>query len=74
VYLAAGLGEATRVEHALEAAGVDYGVEVEQVVGADGLGLRTERSAAGFWVADAALDAAEQALKEAGLTEGLVRR
>jgi hypothetical protein len=74
VYLAVRLGEATRVEHVLDAAGVDYGVEVEPVIAADGLGLRTERNAAGFWVAGAAVEPAATALEKAGLVLGLVKR
>jgi hypothetical protein len=74
VYLALRLEEATRVESALDLAGVEYGVEVESLVQPDGLGLRTERNAAGFWIREVALDAAEAALLAAGLERGLVRR
>jgi len=49
-------------------------VEVEPVIAADGLGLRTERNAAGFWIAEAAVDAAATALEKAGLVLGLVKR
>jgi len=74
VYLAVRLDEATRVERALDEAGVEYGVEVEPVISADGLGLRTERNAAGFWVKDGAVEVAATALERAGLVLGLVKR
>ena len=73
VYLAAGLSEAKRVEATLDGAGVIYGVEVETLVGSDGLGLRSERSAAGFWVEETVVKTAFDALSKAGLVAGLVR-
>lgn len=74
VYLALGLDEAGRVERALDAAGVEYGVEVEAVDTRNGFGLRTQRNAAGFWIREPALDAAEAALLAAKLVKGLVQR
>jgi hypothetical protein len=74
VYLALKLDEATRVERALDGAGVEYGIEVEPIVQPDGLGLRTERNAAGFWIEEGALDLAEAALRSSGLLAGLVMR
>jgi len=74
VYLALGLEESTAVERALDAAGVEYGVEVETLDMPNGLGLRTSRNAAGFWIREPALDAAEAALVAAKLEKGLVLR
>lgn len=74
VYLAVGLEEAGAVERALDGAGVEYGVELEEVVRADGFGLRATRNAAGFWIREDALDAAEAALVAAKLEKGLVLR
>lgn len=74
VYLALGLEEAGAVERALEGAGVEYGVEVEEVTRPDVLALRTTRNGAGFWIREDALDAAEAALLAAGLKKGLVLR
>lgn len=74
VYLALALDEATRVEQVLDGAGVEYGVEVEALDARNGLGFRTERNAAGFWIREPALDAAESALLAARLVKGLVQR
>ena len=74
VYLALKLDEAGRAERALDGAGVSYGIEVEAIVQPDGLGLPTERNAAGFWIVEGALDKAEAALRAAGLVAGLVAR
>ncbi len=74
VYLALTVDEATAVERTLDAAGVEYGIEVEDVVQPNGLGLRTSRSCAGFWIREPSLDAAEAALAAAKLEKGLVLR
>jgi hypothetical protein len=74
VYLAVGMEEAAAVERALDGADVEYGVEVEEVVRSDGFGLLANRNAAGFWIREAALDAAEAALLAAKLEKGLVLR
>ncbi|MFO0584184.1 MAG: hypothetical protein U0229_18070 [Anaeromyxobacter sp.] len=74
VYLALKVEEATAVERTLDAAGVEYGIEVEDIVLPNGLGLKTTRSAAGFWIREPALDAAEAALVAAKLEKGLVLR
>lgn len=73
VYLAAGLMEARRVETTLDLAGISYGVELEALVGSDGLGLRQEHPAAGFWVDLAVVKTAYEALLKAELVSGLVR-
>ncbi len=74
VYLATRLEEAQAVERALDAAGMDYGVEVEEFVAPTALGSSAPRRGVGFWVEDAALDACAGALERAGLAAGLVRR
>ena len=74
VYLAVTLAEAQEVERALDAAGVDYAVEVEPFASPTALGSNAPRSGAGFWVAAAALDPAADALERAGRIAGLVRR
>jgi hypothetical protein len=74
VYLAAKVREGERVEAALDAAGLAYGVEVEPFTTPNVLLGVTERSGAGFWVAAADLDGAAAALERAGLVAGLVDR
>lgn len=73
VYLAAAVAEAQAVEQALDAAAVDYAIEVEAFPGAGVLG-GTARTGVGFWVRDAALDRAADALERAGHVRGLVDR
>jgi len=73
VYLAAALDEAQRVEAVLDAAGVDYAVEVEAYASGALLGVGA-RTGAGFWVGEASVDPACLALERAGLLKGLVDR
>jgi hypothetical protein len=72
VYLAAALDEARRIEAALEEAAVEFAVEVEEFASPMALGSR--RRAAGFWVREAELDRAADALERGGHVAGLVRR
>jgi hypothetical protein len=74
VYLAASLAEAEAAERALSGAGIEYGVEVEELAGRNLFGLRTSRRGAGLWVRAAAVDAAADALERAGCLAGLVER
>ncbi len=74
VYLAATLAEAQAVERTLEAAGVDFAVEVETFASPTALGSNAPRRGAGFWVAEGALDPAADALERAGRIAGLVHR
>ncbi len=74
VYLAASLAEAEAVERALDAAGIEFAVEVEEFASPTVLGWNALRSGAGFWVAQALLDRAADALERAGRIAGLVRR
>lgn len=73
VYLAARLDEAQAVERALDAAGIAYGVEVEEFVAPSALGSSAPRRGVGFWVDAAAVDASAGALERAELVAGLVR-
>ncbi len=73
VYLAASLSEAQRVEGVLDGLDLDYLAEPEQDAAPHALGARV-RSGVGFWVAEAALDPAADALERAGLVSGLVKR
>lgn len=74
VYLAASLAEARSVERALDAAGFEYGVEVESYTGRSVLAGGVTRRGAGFWVVADDLDATAAALERAGLVRGLVER
>ncbi len=74
VYLAATLAEAERVERALDAAGLVFGVEVETFTARTAFGSGAPRSGAGFWVAERDVDAGAGALEVAGLVAGLVER
>jgi hypothetical protein len=74
VYLAAALPEAEGVQAALDAAGVEYGVEVEVFASPTVLGSNAPRSGAGFWVVAADANASIDALERAGLFRGLVDR
>jgi hypothetical protein len=74
VYLAAALDEARRVEAALGAAGVAFGVEVETFATRGLLAGGTSRRGAGFWVAAGEADGAIDVLERAGLVRGLVVR
>lgn len=72
VYLAASLVEARTVEGALDAAGVVYAVEVEELASRSAFG--SQRRGAGFWVREPDLEAAATALERAGHLRGLVDR
>lgn len=73
VYLAATLSEARSVERELDGVGVEFLAEPEQYGAPSSLGARV-RTGVGFWVIEAALDAAAGALERAGLVAGLVQR
>ncbi len=73
VYLAASLAEAQRVEGVLDGIDVEYLAEPEQYAAPNALGSRV-RAGVGFWVTEAALDPAADALERAGLISGLVKR
>jgi hypothetical protein len=72
VYLAASVGEAQAVEAALDAAGLDYGVEVEEYAARSAF-LGSVRRGAGFWLAADQAPGAIDALERAALTRGLVK-
>lgn len=74
VYLAASLGEAQEVERALGEAGFEFAVEVEEFATRTALGSGGVRRGAGFWVREALLDGAADALQSAGFVAGLVDR
>lgn len=74
VYLAASLREAQEVERALSAAGLEFAVEVEEFASPTALGSNAARRGAGFWVREALLDGAADALQGAGCLAGLVDR
>jgi hypothetical protein len=74
VYLAMSLGEAQEAERVLEAAGVEYGVEVEVLASRTIFGLGSARRGAGIWVREALLADAAHALERAGCVGGLVDR
>ncbi len=74
VYLAATLSEAKAVEGALAAAEIDFAVEVETFASPTALGSNAPRRGAGFWVAEALLETAADALQRAGHLAGLVER
>ncbi len=74
VYLAARLAEAQRVEAVLDAAGLEYAVEVEELASRSMFGSAAPRRAVGFWVRPEAVDGCADALERAGLVAGLVRR
>ncbi len=74
VYLAASLGEAQQVERVLGAAGIEFAVEVEEFATRTVLGAGGMRRGAGFWVREAFLDDAADALQRAGCVAGLVDR
>jgi hypothetical protein len=74
VYLAAALGEAQKAEQALDAAGVEYAVEVEEFVARTILGTGSVRKGAGFWIREGDVEVACGALEKAGLVKGLVDR
>ncbi len=74
VYLAASLREAQAVETALSAAEVDFAVEVEAFASPTALGSNAARKGAGFWVREADLHRAADALERAGHVAGLVQR
>lgn len=73
VYLAASLSEAQRVEGVLDALELSYLAEPEQFTAPNALGSRV-RSGVGFWVEEASLNAAADALERAGMRSGLVKR
>jgi hypothetical protein len=74
VYLAASLGEAQDVERVLDAAGCEFAVEVEEYASRTALGSGGIRRGAGFWVREAILGPAADALERAGCVAGLVDR
>jgi hypothetical protein len=70
IYLASSLGAARKVEAVLDARGVDYVVQVEEL-GRTAL-FGTMRHAAGFYVSAGQAEYCREALAEAGLTHGIV--
>jgi hypothetical protein len=74
VYFALGLEEAERAEALLDAAGLTFAVEVEEVGGATMWGFGRPRRGAGVWIREADLDTACAALEKAGMVKGLVDR
>ncbi|HEX9052365.1 MAG TPA: hypothetical protein VF841_17695 [Anaeromyxobacter sp.] len=74
VYLAASLSEAQAAERVLTGAGLEYAVEVEELVTRTLFGLGATRRGAGLWVRAALLEAAADALERAGQVAGLVDR
>jgi hypothetical protein len=64
VYIAASLGDATRLEAILEAAGLDFGVEADEYEG--GFLFRTTRTGAFFYVLEADLEVARRIMREHG--------
>ncbi len=74
VYLAASLREAEEVEATLSAAGFEFAVEVEEFASPTALGSNAARRGAGFWVREALLGGAADALQRAGRVAGLVER
>jgi len=74
VYFALGLEEAQRAEAALDAVGLTFAVEVEEVGGRTLFGFGRPRRGAGVWIREAELDAACTALEGGGLVKGLVDR
>jgi hypothetical protein len=72
VYLAQALSEARAVEDALEATGLRFAVEVEQVPVRSLLGGLSERTAVGFWVVPSDVEPCSRALERAGHVKGLV--
>lgn len=73
VYLAASLAEARTIEGALCDAEVEFAVEVEEFASRTALGFQARRGA-GFWVREADLERAAEALERAGHLAGLVER
>jgi hypothetical protein len=74
VYIAVTLAEAQQAEAALDAAGLTFAVEVEELGNRSFFGLGRPRRAAGLWILEADLDLACQSLEGAGLVKGLVDR
>jgi hypothetical protein len=74
VYLAASLDEARRIEDLLGAAGVEFGVEVEELPTRSLFGWFQARRGAGFWVREPDLDHAAGVLERSGNVSGLVQR
>lgn len=74
VYLAASLREAEEVERALDRAGVEFAVEVEEFASRTALGSGGLRRGAGFWVREPLVATACEALDRAGCVAGLVDR
>ncbi len=74
VYLAASLAEARGIEDALDDAGVQFAVEVEDVSARSLFGWFQSRRGAGFWVREGDLERAAGALERGGHLSGLVRR
>ena len=74
VYFALGLEEAERAEALLDAGGLTFAVEVEEVGGPTMWGFGRPRRGAGIWIREDDLDAACAALEQAGMVKGLVDR
>lgn len=74
VYLAATLAEAQAAERALDVAGVEYAIELEDFASPTALGSNAARRGVGVWVRAPLLDAAADALAGAGCRAGLVVR
>jgi hypothetical protein len=74
VYLAASLAEARGIEDALDAAGVEFAVEVEDLSARSLFGWFQSRRGAGFWVREGDLSRAADALERGGHLAGLVER
>jgi hypothetical protein len=74
VYLAATLAEARAIEGALDLAGVEFAVEVEEFASRTALGSNLARRGAGFWVREADLERAAQVLERGGHLAGLMDR
>jgi hypothetical protein len=64
IYIAKKLGDATRLESVLTAAGVDYGVEADEYRG--GVVFITTRVGAFFYVLPEAVEAARETMERAG--------
>jgi hypothetical protein len=66
IFIAKKLGDALRLEEALTAAGVDYGVEADEYRG--GVLFRSSRVGAFFYVLNDCLQAAQDVMRRNGYT------
>lgn len=73
VYLAASVAESTRVEEALDEAGLRYAVEVEPFSTLTMLGAAGSSTGAAFYVLEREADGARRALASRGLRTGLLQ-